>query len=89
MPRCIFCDRDVPHAISKERPERSLCLDCLVEMKRFELQNSHEVLQRLLPNRVIEAMKRLREIGPSQSLNQDQQAQMLRDLQTVKEMFPF
>ena len=89
MPRCIFCDRNVPHSICKERPERSLCLDCLVEMKRFELQNAHEVMHRVVPERVIDAMARLKSVDPSRAMSPEQQAQMFRDLQIVREVFPF
>ncbi len=89
MPRCIFCDRDVPHAISKARPERSLCLDCLVEVKRFETQNMEEILRKLYPDHVVEAIRRLRNANPAATLSQEQQAQLLRDAYTAREALHF
>jgi hypothetical protein len=89
MPRCIFCDRDVPHVIAKDRPERSLCLDCLIEMKRFETQNMEEIMRRLFPKDVVDAMRRLKGMDTSQALNQQQQSQMLRDLQSAQQVLRF
>ena len=84
MPKCIFCDKDVPHAICKARPERSLCLDCLVEVKRFETQNMDAILHKLYPDRVVEAIKRLQAANPTGAMTQEQQAQMLRDAYTAQ-----
>jgi hypothetical protein len=89
MPKCIFCDNNVPHSISKEKPEKSFCLDCLVELKRFEMQNFEEIMHRIFPDRVLEAMKRLKHMDTSQMPDPDKQAQMLRDLNTAQEILPF
>jgi hypothetical protein len=86
MPKCIFCDKDVPHAISKARPEKSLCLDCLIEMKRFEAQNMNEIMRKLYPDRVVDAIKRLKTIDASRAMTQEQQAQMLQDVYTAQEV---
>ena len=87
MPKCIFCEVDVPHQICK-RPERpSLCLDCLVEMKRFEVQNNKEITNRLFPEDYVEALERLKKMDTSKQVDPVEQAQMQKDLQLVMQYF--
>jgi hypothetical protein len=86
MPQCIFCNLTVPHKIG---PEKSICLDCLVEMRRFELANGPEVMKRVLPDRVIQALRRIRATDPNQMSNPAVQEQMRRDLEVVQEVLPY
>lgn len=88
MPQCIFCDRAVPHRIT-ELTERSFCLDCFVELKRFELQNAEALMKRVFPPRVVEALKRLKAADPAQMSDPVKQSQMRNDLQTVQEILPY
>jgi hypothetical protein len=88
MPQCIFCDRAVPNRFT-ENTERSLCLDCLVELKRLELQNAGRLMERVFPPRVVDALKRLRQADPAQMGDPVKQAQMRQDLQTVQEVLPY
>lgn len=89
MPKCFFCDKSVPHTISKDQPERSLCLDCLIEIKRFEMQNFQEIMHRIFPDDVLESMKRLKVMDTSKLPDKEKQAQMLRDLQKIQGILPF
>lgn len=88
MPQCIFCDRPVPNRIT-ERTERSICLDCFVELKRFELQNAETMMKRVFPPRVVEALKRLKQADAAQMKDPTKEAQMRSDLQTVQEVLPY
>jgi hypothetical protein len=90
MPQCIFCEKAVPHKICEEHPERSLCIDCLAEIKRFELQNGEEIMERVFPERFIEAYKRIRKVDPSEiSSDPEKQAQFQHDLQILQEILPY
>lgn len=86
MPHCIFCEMKVPHAVGGDR---SVCLDCLVELRRFEFEHAPEVMQRVLPERVIEALRRLRDVDPQRAQDPAVQAQMKRDLEIVREVVPY
>ncbi len=85
MPRCIFCDTEVPHRFN-ESSERSLCLDCLVEMRRFELQNAPEITERIFPQRVVDALRRIKYTDPDDPANKEQ---LKQDLRTVREAIPY
>jgi hypothetical protein len=89
MPQCTFCKKNVPHKLSEEPDSTSICLDCLVEMRRFELQNGEEVMNRIFPDRVVEALKRLKTSDPNQMNDPVKQEQMRKDLQTVQEVLPY
>lgn len=88
MPQCIFCDKPVPTRITK-LTDRSICLDCLVELRRFELQNAEELMKRVFPPRVVEALKRLKVTDPAEMNDPVKQTQMRKDLQTVQEVLPY
>ena len=88
MPQCIFCKTAVPHKLSEQPEASSLCLDCLVELRKFELENSKEIIQRIFPERVVEALRRLKHSDPTQMNDPAKQEQMKRDLQTVQEILP-
>ncbi len=89
MPQCIFCKTVVPHKLSEKPESSSICLDCLVEIRRFELQNSEEAINRIFPPRVVEALKRLKYSDPNQMNDPAKQEQMRKDLQTVQEVLPY
>lgn len=89
MPQCIFCKTVVPHHISKAPDSGSICLDCLVEMRRYELANGKEVIERIFPPRVVEALRRLKLTDPNQMNDPAKQEQMRQDLQTVQEVLPY
>ncbi len=89
MPQCIFCDKSVPHRIAPKPSERSLCLDCLVELKRFELQSHKELVERTLPPHVREALVRLRNSDPADRNDPTKQEQLGEDLQTIRDLLPY
>lgn len=86
MPHCIFCDTRVPHTVAGDR---SVCLNCLIELRRFEFEHAPEVMQRVLPQRVLDALRRLRDIDPDQVKDDATRQQMRRDLQIVQEVIPY
>jgi hypothetical protein len=89
MPACIFCNRDVTHHIAPPPSERSICLDCLVELRRFELQHMTEIVPRTMPQRFLDAIRRLRALDASQLRDPAMQEQIRQDLQTVQQVIPF
>ena len=88
MPHCIFCNLEVPHQIAPAPSDRSICLDCLVAFHRFELEHMHEIVQRTMPQRFIDALRRLRSTDPAQLGNPAVQEQLRQDLQTVQQVVP-
>lgn len=88
MPTCIYCDKKVPHHIGEAPCERSLCVDCLVQLKRFELQNSNEIMSRLFTQDVVDAMKRLKTVDSAKMGDPEAQSQLLADLHLVMAAFP-
>lgn len=88
MPQCIYCDREVPHHIAPPPSQRSLCLQCIIELRRFEMAHMHEIVNGALPQRVVDALRRLRALDPSQLGDPAKQEQMRQDLQTVQQVLP-
>lgn len=84
MPQCIFCNKDVPHRIAPEPSNRSVCLDCLVEMRRFEIQNNREITRRVFAPKVAEALERLQKLDPARMSEPGVAEQMQHDLEIVR-----
>jgi hypothetical protein len=68
---------------------RSMCLDCLVELRRFELQNVQQIMQRILPDNVREALHRLKDTDAKQLADPVKEAQFQHDIQTIKGILPY
>ena len=68
MPQCIFCSRQTPHEVAQGR---SVCLDCLVELRRFEVQNLAEVTRRIYPEDFCEALARVGRLDPDHLSEED------------------
>lgn len=89
MPRCIFCDRPTPAEIH-EGSDRSLCLDCLIQVRRFEFENREEIVRRVLPEDAIAALRRLKTSDPKQFAEDPaKEAQMRQDLEIVNRTLPY
>ncbi len=87
MPWCIFCERPVPLEIREGCP-RSVCLECLIQIRRFELQNAGTMMQQTLPKDVQEAIQRLRNVDASQPIDSAKQSQIQRDVDIAKRIMP-
>ena len=88
MPHCIFCKREVPHSIAPPPGDGSICLECLVAFHRFQMEHSHEIVESTLPDRVKDAIRRIRSMDPAQLSDPAKQEQLKQDLQTVQQVVP-
>lgn len=84
MPQCIFCNRQTPHDIASGR---SICLDCLVVLRKFEVANSKELLRRVFSKEFQEATSRLTAFDPDKATPADS-AQMAQDIELIKRQVP-
>ena len=89
MPQCIFCNRPTSTEIY-QGSNRSLCLDCVVEVRRFEYENREEIVRRILPDNMIAALRRLKTSDPKQFADDPaKEAQMHRDLDIINKSLPY
>ena len=46
MASCIFCSKKTSHTIAAGK---SICLDCLIKLKKFEYSNRETITDKVLP----------------------------------------
>ncbi len=89
MPHCIYCDKEVPHHIAPPPSDKSLCIDCIIALRRFEMAHMNEIVNGALPQRVTDAMRRLQNIDPKRAAEPEVQEQLRQDLQTVRQVLQY
>jgi hypothetical protein len=89
MPHCIYCEKEVPHRIAPAPSDKSICIDCIISLRKFEMAHMDEIVNGALPQRVTDAMRRLRSIDPRRATEPEVQEQMRLDLQTVQQVISF
>ena len=89
MPRCIFCNIKVSHSISSKTSSASICIDCAIGLKKFELKHTKEILYQIFPKNVLEAMVRLIKYDTTQKPEQKDIDIIQQDLKIIRENLPF
>lgn len=52
MANCIFCNVTTEHSIGKKG--KSICLNCLIELKKFEFKHRDSIIKKALPGNLKE-----------------------------------
>jgi hypothetical protein len=66
---------------------RSICLDCLIAIKRFEVANSKEIMRRVFSKEFQEATSRLKAFDADKATPADTE-QMVQDIELIKSQAP-
>ncbi|RPJ11030.1 MAG: hypothetical protein EHM36_02275 [Deltaproteobacteria bacterium] len=84
MPRCIFCDKSTEHDIARGR---SLCFDCLIRLKKFEVANAREMTRRLFGDEFCNALGRLNKMD-MEKVDAASLKNLKEDIEIIKKQSP-
>lgn len=82
MPQCIFCEEQTEHDVARGR---SICLECLASLKRFEKDNAAVLTRMVLPPELVAAMGRMQGFDP-ETATDEENAQFKADADLVRQM---